>query len=106
MPSLDHVAVRVSDVDAAISFYTDKLGLKLLFREFDETHHEAFCFLQLAGAKLELLQSLDDQNRPQPFAPPPVHGPATTTQWRCSTSRRRHRVPPTGTASAPTSTPR
>ena len=75
MPKLDHVAVRVSDLDAAISFYTDKLGMKLLFRKIDETHHEAFCFLQLEGANLELLQSLDDQNRPQPFSPPPIREP-------------------------------
>ena len=44
MPKLDHVAVRVSDLDAAISFYTDKLGMKLLFRKIGEMHHEAFCF--------------------------------------------------------------
>jgi catechol 2,3-dioxygenase-like lactoylglutathione lyase family enzyme len=75
MPKLDHVAVRVSDLDSAISFYTDKLGLKLLFRKFDEIHHEAFCFLELEGANLELLQSLDDQNRPQPFSPPPIREP-------------------------------
>src|SRR5262245_50917332 len=75
MQTLDHVAVRVSDLDTAIPFYTDKPGLKLLFRTIDETHHEAFCFLQLADAGLELLQSLDDQNRPQPFTPPPICEP-------------------------------
>jgi len=65
----------LSDLDAVISFYTDKLGLKLLFRKIDETHHEAFCFLQLAGAKLEPPQLLDDHNRPQPFAPLPMREP-------------------------------
>ncbi len=75
MPRVDHVAVRVSDLDAAISFYTEKLGMKLLSRKIDKTHHEAYCFLQLEGANLELLQSLDDQDRPQPFSPPPICEP-------------------------------
>jgi catechol 2,3-dioxygenase-like lactoylglutathione lyase family enzyme len=75
MQKLDHVAVQVSDLDVAISFYTDKLGMELLFRKIDKTHHEAFCFLQLEGANLELLQSLDDQNRPQPFSPTPIREP-------------------------------
>ena len=37
---LDHVAVRVSDLDAAIAFYANKLGLKLLFKEIDETREK------------------------------------------------------------------
>ncbi|MCZ6792378.1 MAG: VOC family protein, partial [Planctomycetota bacterium] len=56
MARLDHVAVRVSDLDAATAFYTEKLGLKLLFRKVDETQHEAFAFLELEGGNLELLQ--------------------------------------------------
>jgi lactoylglutathione lyase len=75
MPRLDHVAVRVSDLDAATSFYQDRLGLKLLFSKVDEAHHEAFCFFELDGANLELLQSLDDQNCPKHFSPQPVCEP-------------------------------
>ena len=75
MPRIDHVAVRVSDLDIAASFYTEKLELKLLFKKTDEAHHEAFCFLELEGANLELLQSLDDRNRPKHFSPPPVCEP-------------------------------
>jgi catechol 2,3-dioxygenase-like lactoylglutathione lyase family enzyme len=75
MLKLDHVAVRVRDLDAAISFYTGKLGMQLLFRTIDEAHREAFCFLQLEGANLELLQSLDDQGRPERYSPPPIREP-------------------------------
>lgn len=75
MRRLDHVALQVSDLDAAISFYTEKLKLKLLFRTVDELHHEAFCFLELEGGNLELLQSLDSQNQPAPFSPPPIRAP-------------------------------
>lgn len=75
MYKLDHVALQVSDLDAAVSFYTETLGLKLLFRTVDELHHETFCFLQLEGANLELLQQLDPQNRPQAFSPPPIRAP-------------------------------
>ncbi len=75
MQKLDHVAIRVSDLDAAMAFYVDKLGMNVLFRKLDEKHHETFCFLQMEGANLELLQSLDDKNRPRPFSPPPVREP-------------------------------
>jgi catechol 2,3-dioxygenase-like lactoylglutathione lyase family enzyme len=75
MPKLDHVAVQVSNLDAAISFYTANLGMKLLFKTIDETHHEAFCFLQMEGANLELLQSLDSQKASQSFTPIPIRAP-------------------------------
>ena len=74
---LDHVAFRVADLDRAIRFYSDCLGLKLLFKERDEDHHEAFAFLELEGGNLELLQDLDENNRPVEYAPPPVHPPYT-----------------------------
>lgn len=67
---LDHVALEVADLDAAIAFYTEKIGLRLQFRQLDETHHEAFAYLELAGGNLELLQSLDADNQPKPFSPP------------------------------------
>lgn len=75
MSKLDHVALPVSDLDAAIRFYTEKLGLKLLFRELDPAHHEAFAFLELTGGNLELLQALDEQNKARPFARPPIQPP-------------------------------
>ncbi len=65
MPTLDHVALEVSDLDAALAFYTGKLGLKLMFRQLDKEHHEAFAFLELEGGNLELLQVLDENNQPQ-----------------------------------------
>ncbi len=69
MHRLDHVALRVADLDAAIAFYTEKIGLRLMFLELDPDHHEAFAFLELDGGNLELLQMLDEQNRPLPFTP-------------------------------------
>ncbi len=70
MLRLDHVALRVSDMDAAITFYTQKLGLRLLSDQVDEEHHERFAFLELDGGNLELLQVLDEDNAPAPYRPP------------------------------------
>jgi len=67
MHTLDHVALEVSDMDASIAFYTQKLGLELMFDKKDEDHHERFAFLKLNGGNLELLQTLDEANQPRPF---------------------------------------
>ena len=68
MPAqVDHFAFRVSDLDKAIKFYQDILGLKLLSKTVDEVHHEAFAFFELAGGKLELLQLLDKNNNAAGF---------------------------------------
>lgn len=72
-PKLDHVAVRVSDLDTAVVFYTEKLGLPLKFREVDAAHGEAFAFLTLEGGDIELLQRLyDSSNADGPANPVPV----------------------------------
>lgn len=75
MHRLDHVAVQVADLDRAIDFYTGTLGLRLMFRELDEEHHEAFAFLEMEGGNLELLQMLDEQNRPVPCVTPKPRPP-------------------------------
>jgi catechol 2,3-dioxygenase-like lactoylglutathione lyase family enzyme len=68
MLHLDHVALRVSDLDASIRFYSERLNLTLMFKEVDREHHEAFAFLELNGGNLELLQLLDGDNRPLPYS--------------------------------------
>jgi catechol 2,3-dioxygenase-like lactoylglutathione lyase family enzyme len=74
---LDHAAFRVADLDRAINFYTGVFGLRLMFRQEDPDHHEAFAFLEVEGGNLELLQCLDEQNRPVPYDPPKVEPPFT-----------------------------
>lgn len=67
MPTSDHFAFQVGDIDKAVDFYAKKLGFKLMFLKVDEDHHEALAFFELAGGNLELLQSLDEHNKPLPF---------------------------------------
>jgi len=82
MPKLDHVAIRVANLEASIGFYTKKLGLKLLFQQVDPAHGEAFAFLELEGGNLELLQMLDDTSNHGPdnehhstWKPAPIEKP-------------------------------
>ena len=75
MLQADHFAFRVADLDASIRFYTEAFGLKLVLRELDEEHHEAYAFLELEGGNLELLQLLDEKNEPMPFDRPDVEPP-------------------------------
>jgi len=68
---IDHFAYEVSDLDAAIRFYVEKLGFSIRFdRMVDAKEHEAFAILELDGGKLELIQALSENNEPQPFEPP------------------------------------
>lgn len=60
MPRLDHVALRVSDIDTSIAFYSNVLGLPLMFKKEDPDHNEVFAYLELEGGNLELLALVDD----------------------------------------------
>ncbi len=63
----DHFAFQVEDLSRSIHFYTGKLGMKKMFSKIDDDHHEAFAFIELEGGNLELLQILDEENRPIPM---------------------------------------
>jgi len=41
----------VSNLDAAIDFYEQKIGLKFLFKKVDEAHGEAFASSPSSGQK-------------------------------------------------------
>ena len=72
MVRLDHVALPVSDVDAALHFYGEVLGLKFMFREVDPVEQEDFAYFELEGGNLELLKSLA-----YPFEKPEIKPPYT-----------------------------
>jgi lactoylglutathione lyase len=68
---IDHMAFEVSDMDRSIKFYTQVLGLRLLFRKVNTEEQEDYAFLELTGGNLELLQRLDSR----PFVKPTIKPP-------------------------------
>ncbi len=73
MLRLDHVAVQVSDMEAALQFYGEELGLKFMFREVDPVEQEDFAYFEVEGGNLELLKSLahpfDKRDIKPPYCP-------------------------------------
>ncbi len=75
---IDHFAYEVSDMDASIRFYTQKLGFHVSFpKTVDEKQHEAFAILEMDGGHLELIQALGEANQPLAFDPVAVRPHAT-----------------------------
>jgi lactoylglutathione lyase len=70
MLRLDHVALPVSDMDVALHFYGEQLGLKFMFRQVDPVEQEDFAYFELEGGNLELLKSLA-----HPFEKPDIKPP-------------------------------
>src|SRR5512135_516309 len=70
MLKFDHTAFRVSDLDAAIRFYRDVLGLRLRFKKVNAEVGEAYAILELEGGNLELIQTLDRPFKPQAMEAP------------------------------------
>lgn len=58
MFTLDHFALRVSNMDKALHFYRDILGLKLLSKGIHDEVREEYAFLDLGCGTLELLSNL------------------------------------------------
>jgi len=75
MPRLDHVAVQVNDIERALDFYTDVVGLTFLFKKEDLDHGEVFAFLEMEGGNLELLAQIDRKGAPIERALPAIEKP-------------------------------
>ena len=53
----DHGAFRVSNLEEAVRFYTEKLGFQQLFTVDSEAFGERGVFLEYHGARLELIET-------------------------------------------------
>ena len=64
--AIDHVGIAVPDLEAAIAFHTDVLGLKVVHREVNTDQGVAEAMLAapgaVAGAQLQLLAPLSEQS--------------------------------------------
>ena len=58
--NLDHVAVAVRDLDAALAGYRDRYGVQPLYREIVAAQGVEEAMIPLGGSFLQLLQALDD----------------------------------------------
>lgn len=59
---LDHVGIAVGDLDEALAFYCDALGLKIEASEEVKAQHVRAHFIQTDGASLELLEATTDDS--------------------------------------------
>lgn len=69
----DHGAFRVRDIEAAVRFYTEQLGFRLLFTSISEQYGEKGAFLEYNGARLELIETIGEAYVPEkpvrPYCP-------------------------------------
>ena len=54
---IDHIGIAVSNIDRALKFYTETLGLKLKSIEIIREHEVKTAIIQIGESKIELLES-------------------------------------------------
>lgn len=59
---LNHVAIAVNDLDAAVSLYRDTLGAKVSEATEQPDHGVVTVFVELPGTRIELLYPLGDNS--------------------------------------------
>jgi methylmalonyl-CoA/ethylmalonyl-CoA epimerase len=59
---IHHIAIAVKDLDAALTFYRDALGIEVSERREVPTEGVEIAFLPMENSELELLQPLDPAN--------------------------------------------
>lgn len=67
---LDHVALQVSDMDQALEFYIQGLGLEFVSRSTNTDQQEEYAFLRIEGGSLELIRQIGGSFGPQVLRPP------------------------------------
>ena len=61
-PTIHHIAIAVHDLDAALGFYHDTLGLKMMERREVPEEGVEIAFLSVGEGRIELLQPLDEES--------------------------------------------
>jgi methylmalonyl-CoA/ethylmalonyl-CoA epimerase len=61
-PSIHHIAIAVRDLDAALAFYRDTLGLEVTERGEVPEEGVEIAFLPAGEGEIELLQPLDEES--------------------------------------------
>ena len=61
-PSIHHIAIAVRDLDAALVFYRDTLGLEVTERREVPEEGVEIAFLPTGEGEIELLQPLDEES--------------------------------------------
>jgi len=59
---LDHVAVAVADTDAALEYFTGRLGLEVVSSEEIETPKVRLTYVDAGSIFIQLVEPLDDQS--------------------------------------------
>ncbi len=59
---IDHIAIVVGDLDAALALYTERLGFQQLYREIVADQGVEAVGLQAGDSVIELLRSLDEDS--------------------------------------------
>lgn len=61
LKKIDHIGIAVKNLDEALKFYEEKLGLKATGTEVVEEQKVRIAFLPVGESKLELLESTDPE---------------------------------------------
>lgn len=56
---IDHIGIAVNDIESALNFYRDALGLELAEIEVVEEQKVRVAFLPISGGELELLETTE-----------------------------------------------
>jgi methylmalonyl-CoA/ethylmalonyl-CoA epimerase len=59
---IDHIAIAVNDIDAALEFFSDTLGLEVGHTDVEEEQGVVVAFLPLGESELELIEPVVDQS--------------------------------------------
>lgn len=57
--NIDHIGIAVNDIESALNFYRDALGLKLEEIEVVEEQKVKVAFLPISGGEFELLETTE-----------------------------------------------
>jgi methylmalonyl-CoA/ethylmalonyl-CoA epimerase len=59
---IDHVALVVDDIDEALAFWQDSLGIVLDHQEENQREQSAIAFLPVGNSEIELVQPISDDS--------------------------------------------